>query len=71
MKKDSKSEKEDKEEDYKPPPAGIGRIMAFNKTEWPYLVVGGFFSAIVGAFPVSFAVILSELLVVSMLFLKY
>ncbi|XP_057304790.1 ATP-dependent translocase ABCB1-like isoform X3 [Hydractinia symbiolongicarpus] len=60
VKKDSKSEKE---EDYKPPPAGIGRIMALNKTEWPYLVVGGFFSAIVGAFPVAFAVILSELLV--------
>ena len=36
--------------------------MKLNMPEWPYLLIGTFFSAIVGAFPVAFALILSEIL---------
>lgn len=39
--------------------------MKLNAPEWPYVVVGSFFSAMVGAFPVLFAFILSELIEVS------
>ena len=40
----------------------VKRLMLLNSTEWPYLAIGSFFAAIVGAFPVAFAIILSEIL---------
>lgn len=58
---------EEEEEEDKPEPAPMGRIMKLNAPEWPYMAVGSFFAAIVGAFPVLFAYILSELIEVSSL----
>ncbi|XP_066928852.1 ATP-dependent translocase ABCB1-like isoform X2 [Clytia hemisphaerica] len=55
------SEEEEEEED-KPEPAPMGRVMKLNAPEWPYMAVGSFFAALVGAFPVLFAFILSELI---------
>ena len=40
----------------------IKRLIGLNITEWPYLVIGSIFAAVVGAFPVVFAFILSEIL---------
>ena len=57
----------EEEEEDKPEPAPMGRIMKLNAPEWPYMAVGSFFAAIVGAFPVLFAFILSELIEVSLL----
>lgn len=59
-KKDGKEE--DDENENKPEPAPISRVMKLNAPEWPYMAIGSFFAAIVGAFPVLFAFILSELL---------
>ncbi len=42
------------------------RLMALNATEWPYLLIGSLFAAVVGAFPVVFAFILSEILKVNL-----
>ena len=53
---------EEEEEEDKPEPAPMGRIMKLNASEWPYMAVGSFFAALVGAFPVLFAFILSELI---------
>ena len=36
--------------------------MKLNAKEWPYIVVGIFFSAIAGGMPVLFAIILAEIL---------
>ena len=43
----------------------MGRIMKLNSPEWPYMAIGSIFAAVVGAFPVLFAFILSELIEVS------
>lgn len=43
----------------------VGRIMKLNAKEWPYIVVGIFFSAIAGIMPVAFAIILAEVLQVT------
>ena len=48
------------EEEIEIPP--ITRIMKLNLPEWPLLVIGSIFAAIAGAFPVAFAVIISEIL---------
>ena len=40
----------------------IKRLIKLNITEWPYLLIGSIFAAVVGAFPVVFAFILSEIL---------
>ena len=55
----------EEEEEEKIEPASFSRVIELNKSEWPYLVSGGFFAALVGIFPVAFAVILSELISVS------
>ena len=39
--------------------------MKLNAKEWPYIVVGIFFSAIAGIMPVAFAIILAEVLQVT------
>lgn len=56
-------EEEIPEEEFEVP--SIKRLMKLNSTEWPYLLVGSIFAAVVGAFPVVFAIILSEILRVS------
>ena len=58
----SQGKKEDEvpEEEVDMPP--IGRLIKLNAGEWPYLVIGSVFAAVVGAFPVVFAIILSEIL---------
>ena len=45
----------------------ISRILKLNAKEWPYIVTGIFFSAIAGAMPVLFAIILAEILQVDRL----
>ena len=57
-----KDEKNKKDEEEKVEPAPFTRILKLNATEWPYLVSGMFFAALVGAFPVLFAIILSNLI---------
>lgn len=59
-KKDKKEEEEIPEEEVDMPP--ISRLMKLNAGEWPYLLIGSLFAAVVGAFPVAFAIILSEIL---------
>ena len=48
------------EEEVEQPP--MMRLMKLNLPEWPYLVIGSFFAALVGMFPVVFAIILSEII---------
>ena len=55
-----KKEEEIPEEEVDMPP--ISRLMKLNAGEWPYLLIGSLFAAVVGAFPVAFAIILSEIL---------
>ena len=57
---DKKEEEEIPEEEVDMPP--ISRLMKLNASEWPYLLIGSLFAAVVGAFPVAFAIILSEIL---------
>lgn len=38
------------------------RIMELNFPEWPYLAIGSIFAAMAGAFPVGFAIIISEII---------
>ena len=64
-KEDASKPGETEEEEDKPEPAPMGRVMKLNAPEWPYMAVGSFFAALVGAFPVLFAFILSELIEVS------
>eukprot|EP00794_Sanderia_malayensis_P017700 gene17700-19468_t len=40
----------------------IKRLMKLSASEWPSLLVGSIFASVVGAFPVVFAIILSEIL---------
>ena len=54
---DKEVDKDDKVE-----PAPITRIVKLNASEWPYLITGMIFAALVGAFPVLFSLILSELI---------
>ncbi|XP_065655130.1 ATP-dependent translocase ABCB1 isoform X3 [Hydra vulgaris] len=60
-KENKDKEKKKKEEEEKVEPAPFTRIFRLNVTEWPYLVSGMFFAGLVGAFPVLFAIILSNL----------
>lgn len=60
--KEEKKNDDDKEEKEDITPASYFRILSYNISEWPYFVVGSFGSAIIGAFPLVFAVILAELL---------
>ncbi|XP_066921842.1 ATP-dependent translocase ABCB1-like [Clytia hemisphaerica] len=53
-------EKETPEESVKTPP--LGRILKLNANEWPYILLGVFFSAIAGAMPVVAAIIMAEIL---------
>ncbi|XP_047125214.1 ATP-dependent translocase ABCB1 isoform X2 [Hydra vulgaris] len=43
-------------------PAPFSRVIKLNASEWPYLLFGTIFALIVGAFPVLFALIISELI---------
>ncbi|XP_065051580.1 ATP-dependent translocase ABCB1-like isoform X2 [Rhopilema esculentum] len=60
QKEKEKKDEEVPEEEVEMP--SVKRLMLLNSTEWPYLAIGSFFAAIVGAFPVAFAIILSEIL---------
>eukprot|EP00794_Sanderia_malayensis_P011087 gene11087-12255_t len=51
---------EEKDEDVEMPP--MKRLMKLNLPEWPYLLIASIFAAIAGAFPVAFAIIMSELI---------
>merc|ERR1719402_266148 len=63
-KKKDESKKDDKDKDKKDDvePAAFWEIFKVNKPEWPVMAVGTVFSAMVGAFPLVFAIILSEIL---------
>ncbi|XP_065051927.1 ATP-dependent translocase ABCB1-like isoform X2 [Rhopilema esculentum] len=51
---------EEIEEEVEIPP--LSRIMKLSITEWPYLALGSVFAGMAGAFPVGFAVIISEII---------
>ena len=59
---------EEEEVEEKIEPAPYSRILKYGASEWHYMVVGAIFAAILGAFPLLFAVILSKLLSVSINF---
>ena len=61
-----KAQREEEEEE-KIEPAPYSRILKYGASEWPYMVTGAIFAAILGAFPLLFAIILSKLLDVSRL----
>ena len=45
--------------------ASYGAILKLNKSEWPYIVVGCFFAAILGVAMPAFAILFSEVVDVS------
>ena len=69
MSKKNEEEKEEEEEMTNSPTEipSMMRILKLNANEWPFIVVGIFFSAIAGTMPVVFAIILAEILQVSFL----